>query len=237
MALTAYLANLKDGRRIIPVPYTALDVEARRNTAEGISLDANLSDPTVRKLDLRNNAEVGKTILAVFDNDYCVGAGPIWDHDWDEDSKRLSISAEGMWSLFNRRYVLPAAAETIPLLIQAGEQAGEPNPATGTYFSRMSWPQIVRALIEQSFARVGGELPLVFEDPGTGEHDKSYEGSAFKTIGGLRTAPKSSSAPGGQPTSKESNFLCEWVTTRHACCARRPCTGSTSRPLARVCAA
>lgn len=183
MALQVYVANLRDGRRILPVPWTDISVENRRNSPESITVQVSLLDPKSEALDLENTAAEGKTLLAVFDGDYCVAAGPIWEHEWDEESNVLTLTAEGMWSLFYRRFILPQTADTMSLLVQTGDDAGEPNPATATKLVGLSWPALVRSLIVQSFGRAGGSLPLVFGDAGVGSHDHNYEGSAFKTIG------------------------------------------------------
>lgn len=181
--LSVYLADLKTGRRIIPLPYSKIDLERRRNTAEGIRVDITLKDSAHRALNLYANGTPGKAILAVFEGDYCAGAGPLWEADYDDDSKRLTLDSEGMWSYFYKRFILPINAETEPLLLQTGENAGEPNPATRTEIIQKSWPALVRILIQQAMAREGGSLPLVFGPDGVGAHDKTYEGSAFKTLG------------------------------------------------------
>lgn len=181
--LSVVVADLRTGRRIIPVPYSAVTLEKRRNTAEGMRVTLTLKDSAHRALNLYSNAQPGKAMLGVCEGDFVAGLGPIWSHDYDDDSKRLTIESEGWWSYFYRRFILPNAAETMPLLLQTGENAGEPNPATRTAIVQKSWPAMVRILIEQAMSREGGQLPLVFGPDGVGAHDKTYEGSAFKTLG------------------------------------------------------
>lgn len=206
------VGELTTGRKIIPLPASEGSWEIRRNRSGSISCDMVLSSRGVkpgvggllpsldllpgedlfpsegvrsknRDLDLRQNAAVGRSFLAIAEGDRILAAGPIWEHNYNDDTRRLSIEAEGMWSLLNRRYILPAAVETLPLLITEGSDAGQPNPAVSTIFSGASWPAIVRGILEQGFTRAGGELPIVFGDDGAGAHDKSYDAASFKSQG------------------------------------------------------
>lgn len=178
-----FVGDLKTGRNIIPIPARDGRWEIRRNRAGSLSCDITLSSRAHRRLDLRQNAAVGRTYLALGEGEHVFAGGPVWDHEYDDDARHLHIEAEGMWSLIMRRFVMPAAVETISLLLESGDDAGKPNPAVATIFSAESWPTIVRGILEQGFARAGGALPLVFGAAGVGAHDKSYEASSFKSQG------------------------------------------------------
>lgn len=178
-----FVGDLSTGRRIIPLPASDGRWSITRNRAGGLSCDITLSNREHRKLDLRQNAARGRTFLAMSDGDRIAAAGPIWDHNYDDDTRRLTLEAEGLWSLLMRRFILPTAVETVSLLVTAGEDAGKPNPAVATVFSAASWPTIVKGILEQGFARAAGALPVVFGAAGTGAHDKSYDAASFKTQG------------------------------------------------------
>ncbi len=178
-----FVGDLATGRNIIPIPAHRGDWEIRRNRSGSLSCDVTLSTRAHRRLDLRQNAAVGHTYLALGEGEHIFAAGPIWDHDYDDDARHLHIEAEGMWSLLMRRFIMPAAVETISLLLESGDDAGKPNPAVATIFTGDSWPTIVQGILEQGFARAGGALPLVFGPAGTGAHDKSYDASSFKSQG------------------------------------------------------
>lgn len=177
------IGELSTGRKIIPIPASEGSWEIRRNRAGMISCEVTLTARQNRRLELRQNAGVGRAFLAIYEDDRILAAGPIWEHLYDDDSRQLSIQAEGMWSLLNRRFILPAAVETVSLLLTAGDDAGQPNPAVATTFTGDSWPLIVKGILEQGFARAGGELPIIFGSDGTGAHDKSYDAASFKTQG------------------------------------------------------
>lgn len=178
-----FVGELTTGRNIIPIPARDGDWEIRRNREGSLSCDITLSSKAHRRLDLRQNAAVGRTYLALGEGEHIFGGGPIWDHEYDDDSRRLHLEAEGIWSLLNRRFILPAAVETMSLLLTSGEDEGKPNPAVATVFTQETWPAIVRGIIEQGFARMGGALPIVFGPDGVGSHDKSYDAASFKPQG------------------------------------------------------
>lgn len=178
-----FVGDLKTGRNIIPIPARDGEWSIRRNRAGSLSCDVTLSSKAHRRLDLRQNAAVGRTYLAIGEGSHVFEGGPVWNHEYDDDSRRLQIEAEGMWSLLMRRFILPAAVETLGLLIASGDDAGKPNPAVATVFSGDSWPVIVRGIIEQGFARAYGELPIVFGPDGIGAHDKTYDAASFKPQG------------------------------------------------------
>ncbi|MEA9986296.1 hypothetical protein [Subtercola sp. RTI3] len=165
------------------IPFSTFKWEVGINTADVLSCAVNLSNPEAAALDLRSSAAPLKNGLAIIEGRTVPSAGVIWPHDYSKNTAGLTISAKGIWSLFDRRLLMPVSALTTPLLILEGDDAGKPNPAVATTFTGRSWGYIVRTVLQQSMAFPGGELPLVFEDDGTGSHDKTVEASSFKSVG------------------------------------------------------
>lgn len=178
-----FVGELTTGKNIIPIPAVDGEYEIRRNREGSISCDVTLSSKAHRRLDLAQNAAEGRTYLAIAEGEHVFAAGAIWDHEYDDDARRLTLTAEGMWSVLNRRFILPAAVETVSLLLTSGDDEGKPNPAVATVFTGESWPAIVRGIIEQGFTRAGGQLPIVFGPDGVGAHDKTYDSASFKSQG------------------------------------------------------
>lgn len=175
-----FLADAMTGRNIIPISASSGRWEVRRNRAGDVSCTIPLSNREHRRLNLYENAAPGRTMLGVGEEDWIAECGPIWDHEFDEDSGRLTITAEGELSILQRRHVMSTAVETNPLLIETGDDAGKPNPAVQVSFTGRSWPHIVRRILQLGMAREGGALPLAFGPDGTGSHDKSYDPASFK---------------------------------------------------------
>ncbi|WP_295821542.1 hypothetical protein [uncultured Microbacterium sp.] len=178
-----FVGELTTGRNIIPIPARDGEWAIRRNRGGSLSAEVTLSAKAHRRLDLYQSAMPGRAYLAIAEGDFIFEAGPIWEHEYNDDSRRLRIDAEGIWSMLMRRFIMPAAVETIDLLLQSGDDAGKPNPAVATLFTGATWPAIVRQIIQQGMARAGGALPFVFGPDGVGAHDKSYDAASFKTQG------------------------------------------------------
>lgn len=178
-----FLADAKTGRNIIPISGTSGRWEVRRNRSGDLTCTIPLSNKEHRRLNLYETAKPGASLLGIGEGSWIAEAGPIWEHDFDEDRQELALTAEGMWSMLRRRFIMPAAVETTSLLLTSGDDAGKPNPAVATNFVGRSWPHIVRRVLQQGMSRTGGALPLVFGPDGTGSHDKSYDAASFKTQG------------------------------------------------------
>lgn len=212
MVIRAQVAELKTGDRIQTLPTSNISWEQRILSPESVNVTLTMKPEAHHRIDLRNSTTEAKTALIVSDDDLVLGAGPIWEREYDDESGRWTASTEGIWSLFDRRYILPTHVTEDNLLITSGEDEGEPSPGVRTSFAGMSWPQIVRGLIEQSFQRTGGHLPIVFGPDGVGAHDKSYDASAFKTVGeALRDLTQLQDGPEITFTPRVVNNRLEWL--------------------------
>ena len=183
MVIRAQVADMVTGERIQTLPTSEVSWEKRILSPESLTVRMTLAPRAHQRLDIRNATVEAKTALIVTDDDLVLGAGPVWGRDYDDTSGRWSGAAEGVWSLLDYSHVLPESVTSLPLLVESGDDEGEPNPAVATTFIAQTWPQIVKGLIDQRAARPGGALPLVFGATGVGAHDKTYEATAFKSVG------------------------------------------------------
>lgn len=181
--IKAQVADMVTGDRIQTLPTSRVRWEKRILTPEALHVEMTLQPRAHQRLDIRNATMEVKSALIVSDDDTVLGAGPIWDRDYNDTTGRWEGVGEGLGSLLKRRFVLPDHVTDLNLLIDSGDDEGEPNPDVATTFTASTWPQIVRGLLEQGASRQGGQLPLVFGPDGVGAHNKSYDASAFKTIG------------------------------------------------------
>lgn len=200
------------GDRLQTIPASEVRWEKRIVTPEDISVTVTLAPRAHQKLDMRNSTTEVKSALIVTDGDRVLGAGPIWNRGYWDSTGRFTADGAGLRSLLDHAHILPDSVTTLPLLVQSGDDEGEPNPAVATTFVGKTWPEIVRGLLEQRAARPGGQLPLVFGTDGTGAHDKTYQASAFKTIGdALEDLTKLADGPEIDFTPRIVNNKLEWV--------------------------
>jgi hypothetical protein len=156
------------------------------NAAGAVACTVSLRTRAMRRLDLAQSAEPARTFLAVFDGETCLQAGPIWSHEWSEDSGRLTLVAGGMWTYFDHRVLLPVLAGRLPS-----------DPTTDTRFMPVSadpdypWPTDTRtslqgiavALVAQAKAETNGNVPVVLPSPIAGPNQRAYRGSDTAWVG------------------------------------------------------
>lgn len=183
MVIKAQVADTVTGDRVQTLPTSNVRWEKRILSPDSITVDMTLAPRAHQRLDIRNSTMEVKSSLIVSDDDYVIGAGPIWERSYDDGFRKWAGVAEGGKTLLDHRFILPGNVTPTNIVIQSGDDEGEPNPAVATKYVGRSWPYIVRSLIEQSLAKDGGALPMVFGSDGTGAHDITYEAASFKTIG------------------------------------------------------
>lgn len=212
MVIRAQVADMTTGDRIQTIPASEVRWEKRIVTPEDISVTVTLAPRAHQRLEMRNSTTEAKSALIVTDGDRVLGAGPIWNRSYWDSTGRFTADGAGLRSLLDHSHILPDSVTTLPLLVQSGDDEGEPNPAVATEFVAKTWPQIVRGLLDQRAARPGGQLPLVFGADGVGAHDKTYQASSFKTIGdALEDLTKLDDGPEIDFTPRIVDNKLEWV--------------------------
>lgn len=129
------------------------------------SLDADDAREVVGYLD------PARCFLAVRVGDRIVEAGPIWRHDYDDDTGDLTVTAAGLWSLFDHRRVMKVLA------------GGESPAASVLAWSGLSLGTIAKRLVETAMSHAGGSLPLVLPPDEVGGHERIYPGYELKQVG------------------------------------------------------
>lgn len=187
-----FLADLKTGRQIRDLPVLSGRWERFLNAPETVEATLDLRDPATIALRLRLTAAPGRTVLAVAAGDVILAAGPIWAHRYDRDGRTLKLSARGLLSYYDHRFVLPAVAATTAtdqFIIPDPSAAGKtkPNPAVGTYLNGFELGTIAKKWVQQAHAWTDGSVPVVFEADRTAatdeNHQRNLEGGEFKNVG------------------------------------------------------
>lgn len=182
------LADFVTGGPILDLPVKeGASWSAQLNRSDSVSCEIDLNDDDAKALDLRSSSEPNKTILlARTDDDVVLAWGLIGDdgREWDEDTKTLSLQADGIWSTWlGANIVAPVSCLSAPLTVIGPEGFPVVNPALDTVLSGWSHGTIGKKLVAQLLAWPGA--PAVFDLPADepGARDQSYLFSAMKSIG------------------------------------------------------
>lgn len=185
--VTFYIGDLLTGDRIQIIPDVLSGSWAETlNRADSLSCTVTLKDPVIRRLGLAESATPGKAFLAAVDGTTVLAAGPIWDHQYDDNSQRLTLTAAGMWSYFDHRVLLPVLEGRLPSdsttdtrYMPADPDGDYPWPTD----TRKSLQGIVRALVEQARSWTGGQVPVILPDEIAGTNERAYKGSDLAAVG------------------------------------------------------
>ncbi|WP_416394229.1 MULTISPECIES: hypothetical protein [unclassified Curtobacterium] len=145
--------------------------ETTINEAGSLSITVTLRDPDVRMLNLPNAATVGKSYLAVAENDTIMNAGPIWQHQYSKDDGTLQLTASGMWSYFDHRVLLPVLA------------AGQTPLDVETYYENVSLQTIAKRLVQQAQQHTNGNVPVILPAEVAGTETREYQGADLSLVG------------------------------------------------------
>ncbi|WP_294978352.1 hypothetical protein [uncultured Microbacterium sp.] len=187
-----FLADLRSGRRLLDLPVLTGRWQRFLNRPETLTCMLDMQDPDVIQLRPRIAAAPARSILACAVDDVVLAAGPVWAQQYTRTAKTLQLTAMGMWSYFDHRYVLPVVASTVsvsqfavPDTTAAGKT--KPNPAVGTYLTGLEYGTIAKRWVQQARAWTSGDVPIVFEADRAGTHERNFEGADFKNIGTVLT--------------------------------------------------
>lgn len=153
--------------------------------------------------------EPGRCFLAILEGDYVIEAGPIWGWDYQHGGT-LKVTARGMRSLFEHRYVM-------------GNIASAWQQWTVTY-SGLSLGTIAKRVVQLTESLSGGDLPIVYQADEAGSSTRTYLGSDLSTV--LSRLDDLSGVIGGpdiafEPRLTSDRMGVEWVMR----------TGTTADPL------
>jgi len=211
--LEVFTFEMLTGRRITPLPITTAGWSLTVNTDETMTCAAPVDSAQALALDLSGSTALGRNgLLFVVDN-LPVAAGPIWKRSYSASSATLTLTAGGLRSYLQRRFCLPAAARTVPLVDPV---TLAPDPALDTVLTGLSFGTIAKRYLEQSQEWPGAALPLVLPADELGTRERSVAGVDLKTIRSL--LDNLSNVLGGpdiafRPRFSADGLGIEWVMT------------------------
>lgn len=168
--MTWLVGDLLTGRRIQTIKPLSGSWSEVLNDAGTVSCVVSLRDRVNQRLNLRDSAAPAKAFLAAIEGDTVLQAGPIWTHDYDDNTAQLTLNAKGMWSYFDHRVLLPVLAGRNPTdvttdtrysaVVTDPDADGYPWPTDTT----KSLQGIARALVAQAQSWTGGNVPVILPD-------------------------------------------------------------------------
>jgi hypothetical protein len=182
------LCDLLSGRQILDLNVMTGTWSLGLNQADTVQVSIDMQDPAMIALGLRNAATPAKTILACAEDDTILAAGPIWSRNYDRDAKTLQLSAKGIWSYFDHRFIQQLLAATVDVtqftLPDPANPGGSiPNPALATNLQNVDLGTIAKQLMQLAQSWTNSTIPLVFMDDRAGTRVRNYQGADFTNLG------------------------------------------------------
>jgi len=184
---TFFIGDLLTGRRIQFLQPLAGSWSEAVNDAGDVSVTVSLRNRAMRNLRLANSAAVGKAFLAVAEGETILQAGPIWDHDWDRDTGKLTLRGAGLLSYFDHRTLLPVLAGRLPSDATTDTRFMPAAPADPDYpwptDTRSSLQGIMVSLFAQALSWPSGNVPLTLPSIIAGTSQRPYRGADLAPVG------------------------------------------------------
>lgn len=155
------------------IPATGWSVDMPLNDAGSIDVDLTLPmvDPvTGVAVDLTAILVPGRDFIGVVENDTILEAGPIWADPFTWP-KAARIVANGLWSYFDHRFVLPVlGAGTLPRDVT-------------TKWADLHSRTIAKRLVQLACSHPNSDLPVDYEPDFPGTDTREYAGSDLIEVG------------------------------------------------------
>ena len=156
-------------RQLVP---KSLTVELTLNRAERIDADMVLPliDPNTRAIvDLPQQLIPGRDFIGVVENGRLLAAGPVWGDPFTFPHTSM-LKAEGLWSYFAHRAVLPVLAP------------GQLPRDVTSRWQGLSLRTIAKRIVQQACSHPHADLPIDFEDDFPGDNEREYPGSDLMSV-------------------------------------------------------
>jgi len=157
--------------RAIPASSASFELPLNRDGSLDASVTLPMIDPiTKATVDLPNVLVPGRDFLGWVENDVIIEAGPIWADPFDFPYSDR-IVANGLWSYFDHRFILPELAP------------GQLPRDVTTRWVGTSLRTIAKRLVQQACSHPSADLPIDYEPDFEGDHEREYPGSNMKLVG------------------------------------------------------
>lgn len=148
----------------------------RVNAAGTITASVPATSREVAGLDIKAVTTPLRRSLAFSFGGTILEAGPVLRRRYDEKTRRLELTAKGLWSIFDRRKALPGWALRIGVPVSTATLSI--GPTSMGSIAR----ELVRVSIQDNYYGLG-TLPVVLPEVIPGDHVRNYEGYDLRWIG------------------------------------------------------
>lgn len=207
--VTWYSGTLRDGR-ITTQLFAAVNTQWQdvMDDAGPLSLALPLANDDVAALNPYLVAEPCRCFIACAYTDPTgtetfLAGGPVWTHNYDSRTQRLTVAGAGIWSYYDHRKVLPVLA--------AGDSPAEADSA----YTALSLGTIAKRLVQLAHTHTAGSVPIVLPADEAGTDERDYPGYEMNAVGqmlrnltGVDNGPEISFVP--RRKASDTRYL-EWV--------------------------
>lgn len=170
-----FVAETRTGKVLADLPAAKFSYGLRLNGAGPLSADLRPAAAELAGLDLRGLTRGVSRSLGIAYGDRILECGPIWKRPYRDGT--LSLTAAGLWSLFDKRKALPGSA-----LVDGAEPTKAKITASGSLGDIAR--QLVRISIQDNpYGASVGALPVVLPPVEGGPHVRNYYGYDLGWIG------------------------------------------------------
>lgn len=168
-----FVAELRTGQVVVrSLPVMSGSVNPQLNKAGGIKVRVQLPlAVSIGNLQVSIDPsllDVARYVIGLEENGVILDCGPIWEHSYDVDTQQLEVTAAGLRSYYEGRFVLPAGTSD--------------HYGANSTFSNLSLRTIAKRVLQQAQGWTTGQVPLVFEDDVAGTAVRSYLGVDVQTV-------------------------------------------------------
>lgn len=187
-----FIADLLTGDELVDVPAVLGGSTWGKslNEPESIRCVIDMSSRKARAWNVRGRTFPGRVMLGVAEGDTVIGAGPIWFRRYADAAQTVTLTARGIWSYFDYRYVLNTLATEIALdeftVVDPTDQYGKRrkgNPLLAAAYSGLSLGTYAKRLVQLAQTHTNGDVPVVFQSDEIGDWGRTIDAMEFERTG------------------------------------------------------
>lgn len=189
--IRAFVCETRTGKILGDIPVVSPKWGIRLNASGTVTASIPATSREVADLDIKSSTTTLQRSFGIAFGEFIPECGPILYRKYDEKTRRLEITAAGLWSLFDRRKAVPGWT----LKAGATQVAGSVLKIGPTSLGSIA-RELVRVSIEDNPYPGAGALNIALPAVAGGGHVRNYAGYDLRWIGeALRELTKVKGGP------------------------------------------